>query len=306
MRKIIATLYNATTKGKHHIGAVRFLIRLCANILIYPLSWCRPPQQQEEEPQVILSMTSFPQRIGQVWKTLIPLLHQRTKISYKIILWLSKEQFQEWEAIPEKLRSLTKWHFEICLKEDDLKSHKKYYYAFSEYKDRVIITVDDDVMYSLDLLQTLYDAHKRNPQAVCCCRGRQVTFNTYGNTNTYTQWRILSTSEQDTESNLILPTGIGGVLYPPFSYSMEIFNIEAIKQTCINGDDLWLNLMCRIHGSKILHVANKYRYSTLFFSQKSSLSKSNVKKNENDRQIKLISKWATQQLGYDFFYRMTP
>ena len=30
---------------------------------------------------------------------------------------------------------------------EDLKAHKKYYYAFKEYPDDIVITVDDDVIY---------------------------------------------------------------------------------------------------------------------------------------------------------------
>ena len=36
---------------------------------------------------------------------------------------------------------------EIIFVSDELACHNKYYYAFQQYSDDVIITVDDDVIY---------------------------------------------------------------------------------------------------------------------------------------------------------------
>lgn len=303
MKKIIHYLYNKTTFGKHHIGFVRFLIRLSANLLVFPLSWCKP-QIKSGEPQVIISLTSFPARIKNLWKIIIPLLHQHTSISYRIILWLSKEQFAGLDSLPAKLEKLTKYNLEIRLMEDDLKSHKKYYYAFKEYSDKIIITVDDDILYSLDLIEKLYIAHLQAPDVVCCCRGREVSFDKEGLPLKYKRWKIIASAQSDSRSYLIIPTGIGGVLYPPFCYSEKIFDIEVFKATCLGGDDLWLNFMCRQKHTCVKHITNKFRYNTLFFSQKTSLSKINVKKEKNDEQIELLSQWARKECGCNFFYKM--
>lgn len=303
MKRIIYTLHNHLTEGKHHIGFVRFFIRVFANMLIYLIGWL-PISQQKESPMVIVSLTSFPARIKQLWKVIVLLLHQQTTVPFKVILWLSEEQFDGYESLPNRLKKLAQKGLEIKLMKDDLKSHKKYYYAFSEYTNHIVITVDDDILYSLNLIQALYEAHQQSPSMICCCRGRKAIFNIDGEALSYAKWEILSTALNDTISNAVVPTGIGGVLYPPQSFSKDIFNKSAFKSTCLNGDDLWLNFMCRQKGTCIKHIANQFRYITLFSSQKGSLSKSNVKLNKNDEQIKLISAWAKQHLNCDFFFRM--
>lgn len=303
MRKIIYSLYNNLCEGKYHIGFLRFIIRLLTNALVYFFYYLSIPSQKGN-PKIIISLTSFPARIEQLWKVITILMHQQTTVPFKIILWLSKEQFDDYENLPNRLKKLTNNSFEIRLVSDDLKPHKKYYYAFGEYPEHIVITVDDDILYSLNLIQTLYNAHLQSPEMVCCCRGREVAFDSEGNVCNYEKWKIVSSAKNDTVGLLIVPTGIGGVLYPPYSYSKRVFDREVFKETCLNGDDLWLNFMCRQQGTCIKHVANNFRYNTLFFSKKSSLSSENVKLNRNDEQIRLISDWAKGNLNCDFFYNM--
>ena len=52
----------------------------------------------------------------------------------------------ELKDIPDNLLGYyNKKQLEIIFVEEDLRSHKKYYYAFKEYQNDIIITIDDDI-----------------------------------------------------------------------------------------------------------------------------------------------------------------
>ena len=55
---------------------------------------------------------------------------------------------------------------ELLTAKEDLLGHKKYFYTMQKYKDLPIITVDDDSIYSKDLIQLLYDNYKKHPNCV--------------------------------------------------------------------------------------------------------------------------------------------
>ena len=63
--------------------------------------------------QIIVSLTSYPERINSVTETLIPIFNQ-TVPPDQVVLWLSREQFQNKEKdLPSELRTLKKYGLKI-------------------------------------------------------------------------------------------------------------------------------------------------------------------------------------------------
>lgn len=54
----------------------------------------------------------------------------------------------------------------------------------------------------------------------------------------------------------LVPTGIGGVLYPPGSLKREALDVERFQCLAPAGDDLWLFWMARRAGFGCLMVQN--------------------------------------------------
>lgn len=75
------------------------------------LQRARPSMQSSEIP-VVVSFTSFPERINYVWQV-VECLFRQTYRPEKIILWLSKKQFSDLSAIPTSLRCRMNDIFEI-------------------------------------------------------------------------------------------------------------------------------------------------------------------------------------------------
>jgi len=226
--------------------------------------------------------------------TCATLLNQE-KENIRVMLWLSKEQFpREMADLPRKLKGLTKKGLDIRFVDDDLRPHKKYFYALKEFPNNDVVTVDDDVLYSPKLVSALMEGRRRHYNCVICNRGITLKRDSYKN------W--IPNNIYDVERTDILPTGIGGVLYPAHIFDgTPIHDAEAIKQTCLNGDDLWLNLMTRLKGHKVVQTGFKTGLVTILSSQNSALCTENVSGDRNDKQIALLSQWTNRKLGCDFY-----
>lgn len=231
---------------------------------------------------VIISLTSFPGRIDKVYLCINSLLRQSVRAD-KIILWLAKEQFPSGN-IPKKLSDLINEQFEIryC---DDLKSYKKIFYTAQEYKDDVIITVDDDTLYPEDWLVELVKTYQSNRDKVCCYRAHKMTLEN-GHIGSYSSWVGLSPDEVG-PSRLLVPIGVGGVLYPPHYFDEVEFDFSLIREMCPTADDLWLKAIGLKNGYETVKVyPNSKEWFTIKSSQRESLMQSNVGKNLNDISMK--------------------
>ena len=198
----------------------------------------------EKRHNIIVSLTSYPARMAKLDICIKSLLKQIFKPD-KIILWLAKSQFPKgMDEIPQNIKSLLNKRFVIKWCDEDLKPHKKYYYAMQDYPDSIIITVDDDMKYSPVLVGKLYESYLKYPHAVSCLRAHLIKFNENGTIKRYVDWGMEDNSFIDVPTFKLLPTGVCGVLYPPHCLPKEAFNIEKIKELALMTDDLWLKVMC--------------------------------------------------------------
>ena len=273
---------------------LRYGVRVLTNVYVIFIMPIRSRKIFFDKETVIISLTSFPARINRLWMTCATLLNQDFD-NIHVMLWLSRDQFPNGiEMLPMKLLKLRGKGLDIRFVDDDLRPHKKYFYAMQEFPDNDVITVDDDILYNPNLVDALQKGHQKHQDCVICNRGTIVSRDSYKN------WK--PNDKFDEERNDIMPTGIGGVYYPAHIFdNTPIFNKEAIKETCINGDDLWLNFMTRYKGKKVVQTGFKTGLITVLSSQNSALCNENIGENRNDLQIKQLSQWAIDNLDCDFY-----
>lgn len=241
---------------------------------------------QARTEQLIISITSFPARIDTLWMCIESLFRQSYPAD-KILLWLSKNQFAGVE-LPESLMSLCKRGLEIRWVDEDLRSHKKYYYALQEFREHLVVTFDDDVFYPRDVLFTLVNLHRQYPQAVCANRVHLMKTNAAGTLLPYRQWGINS-KKVLIPSKQLMAIGIGGVLYPPGAMPPEVFNKDVFTSICFFADDVWLKA-CGLLNKVDVVTSKKFgkEYIVIRSSQKASLVSSNVFEGCNDQQIQAV------------------
>lgn len=201
-----------------------------------------------EGSNVIVSLTSFPERMNEVHYALYSLLTQTFKPE-KVILWLAEEQFPNKEKdIPQEVLKLQKNGLEIdwC---EDIKSYKKLIPSLEKYPDKIIITTDDDVFYEKDLIERLVEAHKNNPNNIICHRAHKIKLSN-GKFAPYKKWKKKYNGYKPSFLNFF--TGVGGVLYPVNSLYKDITNRELFTKLAPKADDIWFWAMAVLNNTKII------------------------------------------------------
>ncbi len=276
----IQKLYEASlkhTNGK--IASLHFKLNKGIANIFYPLvGKCKTGV--DDKSNIIISLASYPDRIDSVNLTIMTLLSQSVR-PRAVMLCLAKEQFPGGEKdLPEKLTSLKANGLVIRFSED-LRPHKKYYYPMMENPDCYILTVDDDVLYPENLVELLMDTAKEYPDTVVCTWGHRITLDENGDISRAGEWQYLT--DGTTPAFSVIPTGVGGVLYPPGILDIEVFNQTAIKELCLNADDLWLKAMAIKNHKKAVRVNRPAKlYFSILKTQKSGLFYDNALKNKND------------------------
>ena len=232
----------------------------------------------DDDSNIIVSLTSFPERINTVWLTIVTLLSQTLKPK-KVVLWLAKSQFKEIK-IPNNLKRLEQYGLEIkwC---DDLKPHKKYYYAMQEYPDSFIVIADDDIFYPENHIEILWNGYLKHQDCIIANKTHHIEFSNNGTFMEYNTWpdEII-----DNPSYLLMPVGCGGVLYPPNMLPKITFNKKYIKDNVLYTDDLWLKNCALYGGIKTFStLENELAYFSCIKAGGTGLWKTNTKNiNRND------------------------
>lgn len=247
---------------------------------------------------VIVSLTSHPGRIDTVNQTVESLLKQ-TYQPEKILLWLSKEQFEKDACtLPKSLLKLERnKRFEIRWVEEDMGPHKKYLYTMQEFPDVPVIIVDDDVIYENRMVEKLMKSYNRFPDCVSAMRTNLIQMNGAGNLRAYDNWHMDYKYLLDTPSWALLPTGVGGVLYPPHSLPEIAFDKDAIRKTCLYCDDLWLKIMCMTKDLRAVRPHDMSEYQEIPETQEVALWHRNIDGSNNDLAMKKILDFYDENIG---------
>lgn len=236
--------------------------------------------------RIIVSLTSFGRRVNEtVYYTILSIMHQSLRPS-AIFLWLDTTYWNE-NNIPDKLKKLQKYGVQIKFCED-IRSYKKLIPTLEHYQDSLIITVDDDVIYSRDLIKSLYESYLKNPHAVHATRAFLMKI-ANGEFTPYSKWNK-ATSSNIADNEYIFPTGVGGILYPPHSLFSDVTNRIYFQKLCPEADDIWFWYMARLNGFEHCLVYlphNFYSFDAVYqaLHRGSALTHSNVKECHNDIQL---------------------
>lgn len=245
----------------------------------------RKPQPKAN---VIVSLTSYRQRLGNLIKV-FDSIYANTMQPLKIVLTIeSKDK----AFMPKDLLDYieAKGNIEVIEYPENLKCHLKYFCAMKKYRQYPIITIDDDVIYTPDLISSLYTAYASNPKCVCARRVHLITYTNRGTIKKYDDWvgecRTVTTPSFD-----LFATGVGGVLYPPDILKISDENLDGIRN-CICADDIYLKYLEDLYNVPVLWVKNGKVHGKrkIVENQKNALSKDNVLKKRNDEYIKIFLK----------------
>ncbi|MBR0519139.1 hypothetical protein IJJ97_05050 [bacterium] len=245
--------------------------------------------KEEREFELIVSLTSYPARIYEVYYTIFSLLTQNLKPN-KIILWLGDDKFSNRDRdLPKNLLEFTKYGLEIRYTKD-LRSFTKLVPALKEYPNSLIVTADDDIFYSNNWLEKLYTCWTSNRDCIICHRIAKAEMTKDKKFIPFNDWKQPKSITEASLGNCLL--GYCGTLYPPKSLYKDVFEEELFMNLAPNADDIWFWAMAVLNDTKIKLLEDSCYYPIYvnperekWLTNESTLFKSNGGENKNQIQF---------------------
>lgn len=251
------------------------------------------------EQSIIVSLTSYQARFETIIPTLKSLLVQTVRPD-RIVVWLNCSSGELTAPMLELKRYGIEYRCNCNVDNNiNLRSHKKYFWAFQEYSNDIVITVDDDCIYPPTLISSLMRAHKRYPNCVCARRVHKMSLENDFPSD-YCTWKM-EYSKDDGPSNFLMATGVGGVLYVPKQFISTTFDVDDIETLCLSADDIWLKYMEVLSGIKVAWARNYMPHPIeTVEAQATALRNINITENRNNVCISnLMSKY-----GHEFIKKI--
>lgn len=246
----------------------------------------------ESEEEIIVSLTTHGRRIRTVYRSVESIFCQTVKAN-RVILYIGNKEFQNEDQLPAILQNQMKRGLEVRFVED-MGSCTKLLPAMRDFPYNTIITVDDDIWYPSDTIERLLRTHREHPNSICALAARIVKWKSKNMRmfRTFKDFPFVVNPTQDTTSNMYLAEGGSGVLYPPHSFTDEVYDMINFRALSPKADDLWFKAMGLISGTPVCAVKNYYPApEDLFFDddvQDMGLSNFNLDQKGNDKQWKAL------------------
>lgn len=234
---------------------------------------------------IVISLTSQKHRLRNLHLVLDSISRQTIK-PYRVALWLSDKL--SFEVLPETVKNYMD-HGLVVNFVNDLGPHTKLLYSLKSFPEDLIITIDDDIIYPHDLVETLYSNYCNNPRTICCNAARGIEFDKNG-ILPYGKWNKFS-GVYKTGKNL-LPLGVNGILYFPDCFNPDVNNTELISKLCPSADDIWFRMMSYLNQISITLTGAYSNPDNDFIAiedtVENSLAFSNILQHGNEKQMKAI------------------
>lgn len=265
---------------------LRAAIRSVANLVLPKYLSRDTTRKSSNKSDIIVSLTSFPDRIDTVWQV-IECMKRQTLHPYKIILWLSNEQFHGIDSVPQKLRDMQNDTFEIHFVDKDIRSHKKYQYVCRAYPNNLVLLIDDDIYYPSSFLERFYNAFLEE-KSVVVEYGCMITYKEDGTLEKYSKWPTIY--KENKNNDFFFGSG-GGMLFCPALLSPVLTNIELALDLCPCADDVWLNAVVRLSDQNIHKLQSGLILPVKQKTGSKTLAELNVGQDKNDEQIFAVNQY---------------
>lgn len=234
----------------------------------------------------ILSVATYAPRFSSISKVFRTLSEQDVH-PIETHVWIPRKDAPNGLAsLPhEALSAFFEWGVSVHWVDDDLGPHNKYFWIMRDRPAYPVVTIDDDAILPKGLFKTLWDVHERFPDCVVATRTHKMMLSDEGG-----QCKILPYREWDQEQDTcvlspsfdLFPTGLGGVLYPAGIMPPYCFDADAIKRTCLFGDDIWLKAMELSAGVRVVDCGCGFVQDLVADSQGCALFHENQERERND------------------------
>ncbi len=191
----------------------------------------------------IVSFTTFPARYDYAAVMVSNLLEKQTYRDFHIVMTLFKDDYAQLGGDLKKL--VDGGTLEVIMAEENLCPHLKYYYAMRKYHDKPVITLDDDRVYSPNVIAGLVEKHESLSYKSVVAISAPKMKRTYDWTGLvpYGDWCLGSQCLNPNEkSYLAVAEGFAGVLYPEECFDCHGIDLDELK-SILYHDDMYLKVL---------------------------------------------------------------
>lgn len=229
---------------------------------------------------IVVSLTTIPERIDFVDIPIKCMLLQTRQVN-KIVLWLDENKFSE-ANIPNRVLDLRKYGLDIRFVKD-IGPHTKYLYAFKEYRNDCIVTIDDDIVYPRNLIERLWNAHEKNPKAVCGTWIWNMRVTRNGIPYPASDFKDVNFDSDIYTDRTFIAQGVGGVLYPPGCIDKKYLDAKLILSICPKADDVFMKAVEIMSGVEVVKANTEHlHYGLIMKTQEIALFKANQNGGNDD------------------------
>ncbi len=199
-------------------------------------------KKSDQTVPIFVTLTTIPSRLPIVEKTIMSVL-RATPQPERITLWLHEDLK---DVLPQALEKLQGDVFEIKYSPYKF-SHRKLIHSLELYPNKLLVTIDDDMIYRPFLFGFLYKSHLEFPNDIIANRMRKISYNSDGEVIPYLQWSH-NTDPQLIDASM-MPVGACGVLYPVGALDKRVTDVSLLQKISPKSDDLWFKTMSLLNGT---------------------------------------------------------
>ncbi len=226
--------------------------------------------QSMGQPDLVVSLTTIPHRVGTLHMVVESIFRQSVR-PHRVVLWIGRGYFPDDSWLTPPLRKQLTRGLTIMYDEREW-PHKKLIPSLKAFPSSLILTIDDDVIYSRELIRALLDAHEgaKGP-CVAASLTRRVLATSPDCFSPYAQW-LQNVPSTDARGFDLLPLGVGGVLYPPDSLHPDVLNEDLALQLAPKQDDLWFKMMALRNAVGVVQANVPHGFGAVVAESSQSIS----------------------------------
>ena len=237
-------------------------IYIIALNLIFSFSNC-------QKDKLIISLTSNLKGIKNVEKVINSILNQNVHYSlYKIILFLSKNEFNNNNAIPSELLSLKKSKkIRVFLINENFTSQSRLLLAMKTYPNNPILIISDNIIFPYGWLEMFLKDHKKYKNSAISASlqyffGKNLEIKEFAEGYKGEKFGKFNQVTDMIFNFAIINTDLGGTLYPPYFFKNNTFyDSKLFLDITKDSDEFWQSCFIMIEN-KILRQSSKiYDYT---------------------------------------------
>lgn len=145
--------------------------------------------------------------------------------------------------------------------------------------DDLVVTVDDDVLYSENWLTRMVCVANEHSNSVICGGARRIRKNVLGRYMNYSKWSLCP--GQDTAMDL-LPIGVYGVAYRRRLLDLDFLTDASHVTHAPTADDVWFRL-ASIRKNTTVHVDPEIARGNAYIEHDMGLQEINIGRSDNRR-----------------------